>query len=930
MIPLGVMSPSKHQSTQRDEESGLLKKSSSGISRDKDLTGPTAYNVSEIENNDYEEDDHHSDSASDSGGRFRTPNTILVALLISFLGVAASVAFMAVGISTLRQQSDDEFARVAFESVNFVESAFTDYVSAASLVHARCRHRDFSRQDFRELHEYLVDSGLSYKAVQFDPLVFHAERAAREDEARAYYQENYPHVNYQGFRGFNTLNSTSLEPRTVQEFYYPIHYMEPIPGNEAAIDLDYYSSESRIRAVKSLLENKGPSLTDRLSLVRSPGEPSRCGDHDGPSYGVVLMHPGVQLEEPQPGDEVWPKDFSSMVLCVPEILRRSITREAEIHAQIYIHDQSTPEYVSEQPVFMGGIQVRGRQGTEDYTYAFLDEVPYSELQDLRDFGRRDLLIQEDVHVANRIWTVSVIADQSQYQPDVVFVVLGGIIVFAASVALSVWVYTNGRRTAAMHNLRAESDAEKARLILEGARNAAKAERELNDFISHEVRNPVAAAMAALNFVKIEMAKPEPLQTKSDITQFNDDIRTVDNSLLFVNDLLRNMLDMHRASTKQLQVTKTPTDLLHDVLEPVGSMLFQRGSKVKILVECPPGLHVVTDPLRLKQVVMNLGRNSSKFIEKGFIRLKGQVIDNSVVLYVEDSGCGIPKDKQEQLFTKYQESLDLLNQGTGIGLYLCKLLVELMGGNISLDGDYNSGIRDNPGARFIIDLQSPPVEMSQTLATMEEINSDGVYVSKDGQSYNFNGSVSSASLESSTELPENLSVLFVDDDAILRKLFIRSLRNLMPGWTLREAASGETAIKIFEAGERFDLVFVDMYMASVEKQLLGTETVAELRRMGIKSRLCGLSANDKEQEFLEAGADAFLFKPFPCDPVALSSELCRVLDITEGSRNSMMDIMEPLEEHEEVGEHVEESDSIGERPTALENVSHVENERVEDV
>jgi signal transduction histidine kinase len=131
----------------------------------------------------------------------------------------------------------------------------------------------------------------------------------------------------------------------------------------------------------------------------------------------------------------------------------------------------------------------------------------------------------------------------------------------------------------------------------------------------------------------------------------------------VNDLLRTMLDMHRAASKQLQVDMAPVDLLHDVLEPVGGMLYQRGSKVKLIVECPGNLIINTDSLRLKQVVLNLGRNSTKFIQEGFIRLKAEEVNGSVKIYVDDSGCGIPLEKRELLFAKFQESLDVLSQGT---------------------------------------------------------------------------------------------------------------------------------------------------------------------------------------------------------------------------------------------------------------------------
>ena len=135
---------------------------------------------------------------------------------------------------------------------------------------------------------------------------------------------------------------------------------------------------------------------------------------------------------------------------------------------------------------------------------------------------------------------------------------------------------------------------------------------------------------------------------------------------------------------------------------------------------------------------------------------------------------------------------------------------------------------------------------------------------------------SASATTMYELPDKLSVLFVDDDPILRKLFMRTTKTVAPNWEIREASNGETALRIIESGEHFDLIFVDMYMASVEKQLLGTETVSELRNRGIKSRICGLSANDKEEEFLEAGANAFMFKPFPCKKDELTDALCNVL------------------------------------------------------
>lgn len=101
------------------------------------------------------------------------------------------------------------------------------------------------------------------------------------------------------------------------------------------------------------------------------------------------------------------------------------------------------------------------------------------------------------------------------------------------------------------------------------------------------------------------------------------------------------------------------------------------------------------------------------------------------------------------------------------------------------------------------------------------------------------------------LPVNLSVLFVDDDSILRKLFSRAVKRAAPTWTVSEAACGEKALKLVET-QHFDVIFMDQYMATEGKQMLGTETVACLREKSVESTICGLSANSLEEDFINAG------------------------------------------------------------------------------
>jgi CheY-like chemotaxis protein len=397
------------------------------------------------------------------------------------------------------------------------------------------------------------------------------------------------------------------------------------------------------------------------------------------------------------------------------------------------------------------------------------------------------------------------------------------------------------------------------------------ERNLNDFIAHEVRNPLAAAMAACSFVDTEVNTPFPLAAEESRQTVREDIAIIASSLQFINDLLRNMLDMNRATSNQMHIEMAPTDLLRDVLEPVATMLHRRGDDFDVIVDCETNLIVQTDRMRLKQIILNLASNSRKFVQKGFVRLSACEIDGNVKLHVDDSGPGIPMEKRKKLFVKFQESLDSLNQGTGIGLSLSKNLAVLMNGDIWLDEDFDSGVEGCRGTRFVIDLNTASLNFDANALDAYELSN----VPGDGFATPVQGVVDDTATDG-RELPDNLSVLFVDDDCVLRKLFTRSLQRIAPEWNLTEASNGETALRLV-GSQKFDLIFMDQYMASVEKQLLGSQATRALRAKGVTSIICGLSANNCRDTFVKAGADDFTMKPFPCEKGALKRELLRILD-----------------------------------------------------
>lgn len=140
--------------------------------------------------------------------------------------------------------------------------------------------------------------GADVQALEFVPNVTHDERPAMEDEARRYYTRRYPSFRYYGFRGFepgssgSTINrfgplgEKSIQTRSEQPFYFPVLYLEPLSGNEVAVDFDMYSSAARRESIDLALRTWKLTATGRLLAIQDaqPGQ-----------FSVLLLRPGIPL-----------------------------------------------------------------------------------------------------------------------------------------------------------------------------------------------------------------------------------------------------------------------------------------------------------------------------------------------------------------------------------------------------------------------------------------------------------------------------------------------------------------------------------------------------------------------------------------------------------------------------------------------------------
>lgn len=694
--------------------------------------------------------------------------------------------------------------------------------------------------------------------------MLHDDRLEFERQSRSYYSEIIPEFDYVGI---TELESQSLSqgytmiPRSTNDFYYPVNLVQPLESDLSLVDFDLLSHEVAKSTINEALRTSDAAVSRAFTLF--PGSTNLWDQNS------VLL---VNAEERNNVSDVGMDDLggvSMVIVNMAAFIARTLSRLNYDTSSVFLFD-STPGL--DEPQFLIGVNLN--KDPDEY---FLPAVEFDDLVERAE----SLMEIEAIAVASSQWTIVVIANSGEYRGGKTSVVIAGIFIFVASCFLAFWIWSIMRKTRKMQHLRLEADAEKADALLLAARKHAQAEEELNDYIAHEIRNPLAAAMSACSFVKTSISKKGPLEGEEKLV-VQEDVDIIDSSLSFMNDLLRSMLDMHKAASKKIDLIWVPVDVKRDILQPVAAMLYRRNSNFTVEVECPDSLIVKTDKLRLKQVVLNLGRNSAKFVNRGYVKLGAGVYGGNVSLYVEDSGPGIPESKKEHLFNKFQESLDVMEQGTGMGLCLCKNMTELLRGNLWLDNSFTSEVKGAKGARFVVDLQVPNMSVDECegliLDRADSISTNVSRIDATGGVDTFNTSrrsVEDITEEEHLELPTTLSVLFVDDDMVLRKLFSRSVKKVINTWEIQEAADGETALQMARQQE-FDVIFMDQYMASVEKTMLGTETVQAMRNVGIKGRICGLSANDVEDGFMKSGADFFLQKPFPCKPDELKTALVRIV------------------------------------------------------
>jgi signal transduction histidine kinase/CheY-like chemotaxis protein len=375
---------------------------------------------------------------------------------------------------------------------------------------------------------------------------------------------------------------------------------------------------------------------------------------------------------------------------------------------------------------------------------------------------------------------------------------------------------------------ARLEAEKARVEAEKARMVAEeADSAKDDFLAmlgHELRNPLAPVLTALELMRLRGESTS--QRERDIIE-----RQVKHLVRLVEDLF----DVSRLRRGRVELRRGSFEIIRSIekaIEIAGPLLADRSHKLTVDVSVV-GLTVDGDETRLAQIFANLLTNAAKYSNRpGHIVLRGLVEDGMVVVRCEDDGMGISPEllpRVFDLFKQGRQSLDRRKGGLGLGLAVAKTLVELHGGAIEAGSD---GL--GHGSTFT-------VRLPHAAAQLEAVRSDGQHVPMP---------------------PATGRVLVVDDNRDAADLLAETLR--FGGFEVATAFDGAEALKTLDTFHA-DVAILDIGLPTMN----GLELARQLRDVDATRtiRLIALTGYGQQSDFTAssaAGFDLHLVKPVTTD------------------------------------------------------------------
>jgi signal transduction histidine kinase/CheY-like chemotaxis protein len=596
----------------------------------------------------------------------------------------------------------------------------------------------------------------------------------------------------------------------------PIKYLEPLSANRRALGYDIGSDPLRRQAAERAIRSGKPSLTAPIRLYQYRG------DHIGFLYFVPIYRNGSDPQtEAERERALAGLAFASLVV-----------------ERIFSGLHEAGQGMLDIDVFAGRIETPALQmidtGREQYDG---DIAGFEGRNDHRMFRQ-----EEHVTIGGRDWTI-VMTSLPQFEASVdaaspiVFGAAGGLVTLLLAAML--WMLGTARARALELAREMTADLELARARADAA---SRSKSQFLANMSHEIRTPLTAMLGYVDVMREEGELGWPLDRR---LQTLDTIRGAGRHLLTV---VNDILDLSKIEVGKVTVQSVDTSLPRLLCE-VESLMRPRATaknlRLVARLDTPVPDRVMTDPTRLRQILINLVGNAIKFTDAGGATLRARVETRDaaerLVIDVVDTGPGLEPAQAQMLFAAFSQgdaSTTRRFGGAGLGLTLCRRFAELLGGSVSLARSEVGG-----GSCFRVDLPLIAVPGAVPCTSLDAVSPE----------------VASAAPKEAITLQGR--ILLAEDSEDNRRLVSFHLRKA--GAEIDTAENGRVALTMIEKAERegqpYDLLVSDMQMPEMD----GYTLARTLRERGNRIAIVALTAHamaEDRQQCIDAGCDDYATKP----------------------------------------------------------------------
>lgn len=409
--------------------------------------------------------------------------------------------------------------------------------------------------------------------------------------------------------------------------------------------------------------------------------------------------------------------------------------------------------------------------------------------------------------------------------------------------------------------RENSQVDAMRRAKQEADEANNAKSAFLAMVSHEIRTPMTGVLGMVRFLK---------NTSLDATQI-EHVDTIEESGNTIMSLLNDILDFEKVETGQMTLETIDFDL-HRLMESIYSLArgyaADKNLKINLNIDNSIPKIVKGDPTRLRQVLLNLINNAIKFTQNGSVSvtlrpISSQKNESQIYFAVEDTGIGIEKETQANLFNPFKQADKSTSRkygGSGLGLAISQKLVGLMGGTINIKSSLGEG------STFFFTLPLPIGDISNT--ELVTPSNKSIIIEQP--------TAIQTSLSNHIEIKHTHRALIVEDNAINQKVVSGFISE--KNFDASIAGTGEEAITILQNDTNFDVILMDIEMPGIS----GVEATQRIRgELGLPAKafpiiaLTGNTQPNDIQNYLNAGMTGFLAKPIDAD--ALHAILDQIKD-----------------------------------------------------